>query len=284
MIERFVASTEASTSQSKLGSMLYEYLNAREVTYLVFTLHPEPSDGVKRLVTLLRLTRTPSLTPIVEMLLPVFDCDTVNEILDVDLDSLAHALELDYVLGFAPLFTDRREPKYQLHLGRAFAQSDQEAAATAEAPNAKPKMLALAAARPLLLSLQRQLGANNKPFRKAFKDKDTFPVALDLELGVLLKQNEELGQWSDGVSAGAVGPLAAHSASQLKMALSVRWSGGTATDTTHIMRKEAMYTLVKTGSANFTQPDLVLSRDLESGNFGERRTICGMIILNSDEE
>ncbi|TKA52826.1 hypothetical protein B0A53_04522 [Rhodotorula sp. CCFEE 5036] len=209
--------------------MLYEYLNAREVTYLVFTLHPEPSDGVKRLVTLLRLTRTPSLTPIVEMLLPVFDCDTVNEILDVDLDSLAHALELDYVLGFAPLFTDRREPKYQLHLGRAFAQSDQEAAATAEAPNAKPKMLALAAARPLLLSLQRQLGANNKPFRKAFKDKDTFPVALDLEL-------------------------------------------------------EAMYTLVKTGSANFTQPDLVLSRDLESGNFGERRTICGMIILNSDEE
>ena len=53
-------------------------LNAREVTYLVFTLHPEPSDGVKRLVTLLRLTRTPSLTPIVEMLLPVFDCDTVN--------------------------------------------------------------------------------------------------------------------------------------------------------------------------------------------------------------
>ena len=27
MIERFVASTEASTSQSKLGSMLYEYVH-----------------------------------------------------------------------------------------------------------------------------------------------------------------------------------------------------------------------------------------------------------------
>ena len=78
-------------------------------------------------------------------------------------------------------------------------------------------MLALAAAWPLLLSLQRQLGANNKPFCQAFKDKDTFPVALDLELGVLLKQNEELGQWSDGVSAGVVGPLAADSPSQVRL-------------------------------------------------------------------
>lgn len=107
------------------------------------------------------------------------------------------ALELDYVLRFAPLFTDRREPEYRLRLGRAFAQLDQEVAATADAPNAKPKMLAVAAARPLLLSLQRQLSASNKPFCDTVKDKSAFLVALDLELGVLWKQNEDLGLWSD---------------------------------------------------------------------------------------
>ena len=77
-------------------------------------------------------------------------------------------------------------------------------------------MLAVAAARPLLLSLQRQLSASDKPFRDAFKDKSAFPVALDLELQVLWKQNKDLGQWSDGVSAGAVGPLAGDTANKVR--------------------------------------------------------------------
>lgn len=57
---------------------LWDQLNALEMTYLVFTAHSEPLDSVKRLIAVLQLTRTPSLMPILEMLLPMFDCDTTD--------------------------------------------------------------------------------------------------------------------------------------------------------------------------------------------------------------
>ena len=48
------------------------------MTYLVFTAHSEPSNSVKQLIALLQLTRTPSLMPVLKMLLPMFDCDTID--------------------------------------------------------------------------------------------------------------------------------------------------------------------------------------------------------------